>query len=94
MDHSVPASDKFIQKLIEIQQNLRDELQRAQTIYKDYADKHRLPHPFHLGDTVWLLLRNIATTRPCNKLDYRRLGPFKILEQMNEVAFRLQLPPP
>ena len=38
---------------------------------------------------VWLLQCNITTTRPCSKLDYTILGPFRI----NPVAYRLDLPP-
>ena len=41
---------------------------------------------------VWLLRRHIATTRPCTKLDYKKLGPFHTIEKINEVAFRLALP--
>jgi hypothetical protein len=39
--------------------------------------------------------RNITTTRPSTKLDYKRLGPFKILEVVGEskMAFTLDLPP-
>ena len=40
-----------------------------------------------------LLRRHIKTTRPCEKLDYRRLGPFRIIRKINDVAFRLELPP-
>ena len=34
----------------------------------------------------------MKTTRPCDKLDYQRLGPFVISGQINDVAFRLDLP--
>ena len=34
----------------------------------------------------------MKTTRPCDKLDYQRLGPFVIVDQINDVAFRLDLP--
>ena len=34
----------------------------------------------------------MKTTRPCDKLDYQRLGPFVIVDQVNDVAFRLDLP--
>ena len=35
----------------------------------------------------------MKTTRPCNKLDYQRPGPYLITKQINEVAFHLNLPP-
>jgi hypothetical protein len=34
----------------------------------------------------------MKTTHPCEKLDYRRLGPFRIIGKINDVAFRLDLP--
>ena len=55
---------------------------------------HRLPTPaFKVGDKVWLLRRYIKTTRPSDKLDFKRLGPFPIQSQVNPVAFKLKLPP-
>ena len=42
---------------------------------------------------VWLLRRHISvTTRPCAKLDYKKLGPFRIIECINPVPFTLALP--
>ena len=41
---------------------------------------------------MWLLRRNIKTKRPCEKLDYRRLGPFVVQKEINHVAYRLELP--
>jgi hypothetical protein len=35
---------------------------------------------------------NIKTKRPSNKLDYLRLGPFKIKEKLGLVNYRLKLP--
>ena len=48
---------------------------------------------FAVRDMVWLLRRHIATTHPCAKLDYKRLGPFRIIEWINPIGFRLALPP-
>jgi len=47
---------------------------------------------FQVGDQVWLNSRNIHTTRPAKKLDYKKLGPFKILEKVNNRSYRLDLP--
>jgi hypothetical protein len=69
------------------------ELSHAQERHKEKADRHRMGSPdFHIGDMVWLLRRHIPTTRPCNKLDYKKLGPFRIIDKVNPVAFRLDLP--
>jgi len=42
---------------------------------------------------VWLLPRNIRTTRPCKKLDYKKIGPFKILARIGESAYKLDRQP-
>jgi len=41
---------------------------------------------------VWLLPRNIRTTRPCKKLDYKKIGPFKILARIGTSTYKLDLP--
>jgi hypothetical protein len=88
-----PAAENLAKHLSEIQAILKMQLQQAQDLYKTSADRLRKKSPaFHVGDKVWLLRRNIKTNRPCDKLDYRRLGPFCIQEQINPVAYRLELP--
>ena len=62
-------------------------------MHKVYSDCHRLPSSFNIGDWVWLLRRHIKTIHACEKLDYRRLGPFHIIGKINDVSFRLDLPP-
>jgi len=41
---------------------------------------------------VWLLRCNIKTSQSCNKLDYRKIGPFHIEKQINIVTYILNLP--
>ena len=66
----------------------------AQDHYKNYAHRNWKLHPnFHIGNYVWLLRRNIQTKRPSRELDYQQLGLFKIIEQVNPVSYRLELPP-
>ena len=40
---------------------------------------------------VYLLRKNIKTKRFSNKLDYTKLGPFKIIEKLELVTFKLKL---
>ena len=75
---------------------MRSQLESAQAIYKEKHDQHVKEHPpFAVGDKVWLMRKNIKTSRPSQKLDVKRLGPFKILEVVGEsqMAFKLELPP-
>jgi hypothetical protein len=41
---------------------------------------------------VYLNSRNISTRCPSKKLDFKKLGPFKIIEKIGKVAYRLALP--
>ena len=75
-----------------IQEEVLTHLEHAQASHKTVANRHRLPYNFQKGDLVWLLRRHVRTTRPCDKLDHQRLGPFRIAAQINDVAFRLDLP--
>jgi len=70
------------------------EMREAQLRYKEYYDAGRKPDPnLQSGDMVWLLPRNIRMTRSCKKLDYNKIGPFKILARIGESAYKLDLPP-
>ena len=91
-----PAAEELVERIKTIHQQLRENITSAQAKYKDYHDTHvKEAPPFAVGDLVWLSRKNITTTRPSSKLDYKRLGPYKILEVVGEskMAFKLDLPP-
>ncbi|KAL0149148.1 hypothetical protein M9458_055580 [Cirrhinus mrigala] len=69
-------------------------LQRAVRRSKTIADRRRIPGPASTpGQKVWLSTRDIRLRLPSKKLSPRFVGPFTILEQVNPVTFKLQLPP-
>ena len=93
-----PAVEDRLRQLQEVHVALSQHLHTAQATHKKAADRHRLDSSpeepkFRIGDRVWLLRRNVKTTRPCDKLDYQRLGRFIISHQINDVAFHLDLRP-
>ena len=45
------------------------------------------------GDKVFLLSTNINSERPAQKLDWRKLGRFKIICAINPYSYLLDLPP-
>jgi len=60
---------------------------------KLYADKKRFPHPFKVGDLVLVTLcqyrqTSVSGTR-IHKLAKRFFGPFQIIQQIGDVAFKL-----
>jgi transposase InsO family protein len=75
--HSInPSAEDRAHLLEDVHRDLSLELTLAREHYKVQADRLRSDTPwFEVGDLVWLLRRNITTTRLCPKLDYKKLGP-------------------
>ena len=91
---TVPAAADLAARLDVIHAELRAELAHSQQRQARYYDCHALPDPdFAPGRLVWLLRRNISTTRPSDKLDHRRLGPYPIERKVAPNAYLLRLPP-
>ncbi|XP_072073870.1 uncharacterized protein [Arachis hypogaea] len=63
---------------------------------KKQADSHRRDMKFNLGD--WVLLKNkpyrqrSLSLEPHNKLRKRYYGPYKVIQKVGKVAYRLELP--
>lgn len=90
-----PAAESLLAHLSQVQTRLRTTLAEAQATYKRKFDRKAKPAPsLEVGDLVWLNRRNIATTRPSVKFDFKRFGPFKITKVVGEakIAFELELP--
>ncbi|EUC53577.1 Transposon Tf2-1 polyprotein, putative [Rhizoctonia solani AG-3 Rhs1AP] len=91
---TVPAAEDLSARLSLIHDELRAELTHSQDDASRQFNRSVKPAPeFKIGDRVWLLRRNIKTTRPSDKLDYRKLGPFQIVAARGPVSFQLELPP-
>jgi hypothetical protein len=88
-----PTADERAEHLQNIRKYLEQSLQQARQSMSKWADKNREAAPiFKAGDLAWLRRGNIPTNRPCTKLDYVFLGPYKILREINSRAFELDLP--
>jgi transposase InsO family protein len=90
---TVPAAELWLENLVSVQETLIDNIRAAKEYQKAYFDKRTREGPtYERGDWVWLLRRNIATTRPSTKLDFKRLGPFRVDLPMGNDVYRLILP--
>jgi hypothetical protein len=93
VDISTVPLTEIVNSLQQVNHDLSLELRISSDRYKDQANHHRSTTPaFAVGEMVWLLRCHIATTRPCSKLDYKKLGPLRIIDHINKVVFRLKLP--
>ncbi|GJT40165.1 putative reverse transcriptase domain-containing protein [Tanacetum coccineum] len=74
---------------------IKDRLKAARDRKKSYADKRMKPLEFSVGDYVLLKVspwKCVVRFRKKGKLTPRFVGPFKIIEKVGPVAYRLDLP--
>ncbi|GKD98473.1 putative reverse transcriptase domain-containing protein [Tanacetum coccineum] len=72
-----------------------ERLKTAQNHQKSYADNRRKPLEFSVGDKVLLKVsprKGVVHFGKRSKLSPRYVGPFKIVERVGPVAYRLRLP--
>jgi hypothetical protein len=75
---------------------VRENLHVTQSRQKNYAGHRRRELSFKVGDFVYLKvspMRGLCHFKVRGKLTPRFIGPFKILEKRDEVAYQLELPP-
>ena len=83
----------FIEKIQLIHHTVQEQLEKSQRSYKARRDKHRVDHKFQVGDEVSLYINKEILQGEHKKLNPIHYGPFKILENIGNNAFKLDLPP-
>jgi hypothetical protein len=78
-------------------QILKDNLTMAQNRMKQQADQHRSERSFEVGD--WVILRlqpykqmSLKQAKKDNKLSPKYYGPYKVLQNIGTMAYKLELP--
>ena len=92
-NHPVPAAEEMAKRLKSIHEDLTELIKVTQNQQARYYDARHKRVEYNVGDKVWLMSSNIHTQRPSKKLDWKRLGPYPIVEKIGTQAYRLQLPP-
>ena len=93
-DINNPDARERAKQIKEIQSQLSKDAKWFGERMARYYNKHRIEDDPNLkeGDKVYLLSRNLKTTRPTKKLDHVKQGPFEIEKKYGRLTYKLKLP--
>jgi len=90
------SANEFAERMANILLVTRDQLQYAQDRQAQFFNSGRKNIQYSVGDQVLVELPYLMTpeerARPKDKLKFRRVGPYQIIERIGPNAYRLQLP--
>ncbi len=76
-----------------VHQAVQQKIQEANAKYKARVDQKRQQLLFEEGDLVWVYLpKERQPGGPYSKLQDRKIGPRKILQKLNDNAYKVELP--
>lgn len=91
----VPKASELVTQLESIRQRVIVLLEKAQLRQRKYADQNRKEEEFNINDLVLLKNTNINpevyTNSSTKKLLPKYSGPYKIIEKIGKVAYKLEL---
>ncbi|GKF64093.1 putative reverse transcriptase domain-containing protein [Tanacetum coccineum] len=86
---------ELVQEMIEKIFQIKERMKTARSRQKSYVDKRRKPLEIKVGDRVLLKVspwKGVVRFGKKGKMAPRYVGPFKIVECVGPVAYRLKLP--
>ena len=96
-NYKVKRVEDHIKHTKKVLQLLKDNLNLAQNRMKQQADQHRSERSFDVGDWVFLRLQpykqmSFKQAKKDNKLSPKYYGPYKVLQNIGTMAYKLELP--
>ena len=89
---NIPLACDRAQNLVQLQTELEKQWTELGLGKKKYYNAKNEPKLYRVKNKVWLSDRNIRTTRPVKKLDYKYHGSFVIWKCVGTQAYQLGLP--
>jgi hypothetical protein len=89
----VPAAGDRIRQLQDIRESLTKRWEKAVASQAKFYNKRHIPMIFNKDDLVLISTRNLKLTTESRKLNQRMMGPFRVLEPVGSLAYRVELPP-
>ncbi|GJY60127.1 putative reverse transcriptase domain-containing protein [Tanacetum coccineum] len=86
---------EIVQETTEKIVKIKQRIQAARDRKKSYDDLKRKPMEFQVGDKVMLKVshwKGVVRFGKWGKLNPRNVGPFKVLEKVGAIAYKLELP--
>ncbi|KAJ0668240.1 putative nucleotidyltransferase, Ribonuclease H [Helianthus annuus] len=94
---NLQAVDEYLSDRDKLLRELRSNLVVAQSRMKSWADSKRREVEYSVGDLVYVRLQpyrqSTVVTRSSAKISPKFFGPYRVLERVGQVAYRLELPP-
>jgi len=89
----IPSLEEFLNNIKKTWEEAKISIERTkETIKKQYDRKRKQSQELKKREQVWLEAKNIQSTRFSKKLDQKRYGPFTIIKEIGQEAYRLELP--
>jgi len=85
-------ADERAKQIKKLHEDVRQKILRQNARYQNQANKHRRLVVFKEGDLVWVHLRKERFPQSRGKLSARADGPFKVLQRINDNAYKIELP--
>ena len=88
----MPTVEECLKNLEEVRKQAQEGIMKAQKAMKMKHPGHGSFKPYKEGNQVWIEGTNLQTLYPSKKLGPKRYGPFKILKQLSNTVYQVEIP--